>query len=233
MPQGERVALAVGVEHAKCEGPHERALLLAPRVLADRPYDRADLGGNAWATRAAALHQLAHSPLAHLHAGGGVGAREPLQVAERGRLALALIQAHAQGLEELAQAHAVVELLCDVSLERAHVGARRRSHARARRGKSLQSELAPAVRSRARSMLVERSAVGDEREPRGRTGDLLTLEHGHVEPLPGLGIGGLEIGVVEDHTARREAAPHARQHAPAQGLELLAQQALGTVAAQA
>ncbi len=110
------VALSVGVEDAVGERAHQRALLLAPVAVADRLHERADLAGHPGAPGAAALHQLAHPRLADAHPLSRLRARQALQVAERGRLALAPIQTSAQRLEQLAQAHAVVQLVGEVSL---------------------------------------------------------------------------------------------------------------------
>ena len=116
--QREPVALAVGVEDAVGQAAHQRALLLAPPARADRLHERAHLGRDARRARAAPLHQLAHARLADAHPRGGLGAREPLQVAERRGLLLARAQARAQRLEQLAQPRTVVELRGDVALAR-------------------------------------------------------------------------------------------------------------------
>src|ERR1700733_14858318 len=96
------IALALRVEHAEREGAHERALLLAPVAVADRLHERANLAGNSGAAGPASLHELAHARVADVHARGCLRAREALQVAKRGGLALAPVQAPAQPLEQLA-----------------------------------------------------------------------------------------------------------------------------------
>ena len=161
MHQRQPVALSVGVEDAVRERAHQRALLLAPAAVADRLHERTDLAGDAGAPGPATLHQLAHARLADTHPRGGLRAREPLQVAERGSLALASVQAPAQPLEQLAQAHAVVELA-------------RRGHAPRRLGRErpvvrvrLAASRVADARAGAGAVLLDRAAEGHEHEPAG------------------------------------------------------------------
>ncbi len=115
--QRQPVALPLGIEKAKGECTHKRALLLAPVAVADRLHERTDLAGDAGPARPASLHELAHARLADAHTFSCLRSRETLQVAERGGLALACVQAPAQPLEQLAQPHAVVELSGEIALE--------------------------------------------------------------------------------------------------------------------
>ena len=107
---GQSVALALWVEDAEGVGAHQRGLLLAPAAGLDRVEQLSHLAGDTRPSGAGALHQLAHARLADAHALGRLGAREPLQVAERGGFALAGGEARAQSLEDMAQARTVVEL---------------------------------------------------------------------------------------------------------------------------
>ena len=80
--------------------------------------------------------------------------------------------------------------------------------------------------------LLDRPPVGHEGKPAGRVCDLLTIKHRRVQPLPGLGIAGLQIARVKTCAARCQAPPHGRHDTPAQLPELLAQKTLGTVATE-
>ena len=117
MDQRELVALALRVEDPVCEPAHQGALLLAPAICADRLHERLDLARHPLAPGAATLHQLAHPGLAHAHLRSGLGAREPLQVAQHGGLALAAAEAPAQPLEQLAEPDAIIELPREVAVD--------------------------------------------------------------------------------------------------------------------
>jgi len=168
----ERVTLAGGVEQAEGERAHERALLLAPAAIADALDERSDLGGDA-ETAGTSLHQLAHARVADAHPDGRLGAGEALQVAEHGGLTLSRTEAPLQSLEELAQAHAVVEVAGEIALEGCPVG----QLARLRAGPP---------QTAARAVLFDASAEAGQHEPPGGVGDLLPFEHDHVQALPGL-----------------------------------------------
>ncbi len=148
-------------------------LLLAPAALADRLHERADLRRDARPAGTATVHQLAHARLADAHSRGGLGAREALQVAQHRGLALAICEARAEPLEQLAQPDAVIELSREVELE----GARVELLGEARAGLGA----APA-----RAVLLDRAPEAREHQPPGRVRDLLPIEDRHVEALPRL-----------------------------------------------
>src|SRR5205814_4869960 len=209
---GELVALALGVENAVGETAHQRRLLVAPSIGADRVQQRTHLccdAGAAWTT----VHQLAHARLADAHARRCLGAPETLQVAERCRLQLVRAEARTQALEKLAQTRSVVERVGEVA-----------AVLRARH-----EELLPAD---TRAMLVDRAAEGHERQPGGGIGDLGAFERDRVEALERLGVAGVEVAAVELHAAPAQASGDLAGDAPLQSLELLAQKALGAVATQ-
>ncbi len=92
----QAVALALAVEDPVRERPHQRALAFAPSPRIDRAREGSDLAGDPGIPGAAALHQLAHPPLADPHLGGRLGAGEPLQVTECGRLGARAAQLRAR-----------------------------------------------------------------------------------------------------------------------------------------
>src|SRR5580704_2474432 len=85
--------------------------------------------------------------------------------------------------------------------------------------------------TRAGAALVDGTAEGDEHEPAGGVGDLLTFEDDRVETLPGNRIAGVEIAAIELHPRGEEAPSDDRGDFSSQGLELGSQEALGAVAA--
>ena len=153
--EGQAVALALGVQHAEGQAPHQRALLLAPSSGIDRAQQLADLAGNPRAARAATVHQPRHAGRADAQPCGRLRARQTLQVAERGRPALLRAEADAQRLEDVAQAQ----------LDRRAPGPDpARSRAGPRRASSCTQS--PAGRSAcARAMLVDRPPKSHHGEP--------------------------------------------------------------------
>jgi hypothetical protein len=220
--QCELVALSVRVEDAVGEGAHEGALLLAPVAVADALYEGADLVGDSGAAGAATLHELAHVGLGDAHACGGFGAGETLEVAEGGGLALARVEAAGHPLEQLAKAHAVIELAGEVGLAGGdcfHLGGGVEILAASgERGEPTIAVVAPAG-----AELFDGAAVGDEHEPAGGVGNLLAVEGGGVEALPSLGVTGLQVTLVEAGGGGSEPLADAGEDACAQAVELLAQ----------
>ncbi len=224
------VALAGRVEDAERQAAHQGALLLTPVAVADARHEHADLAGDARPAGALALHQLAHARLADAHPRGRLRTRQAVQVAERRRLQLARAQARAQALEQLAQPRAIVELGGEVT--RAPAGERDVCAARVRVGLGGVARHAE-LQAPARAMLVDRAAKGDDSQPARRVLDLLARQHRRVQSVPGGRVAGLQIDVVEGHAAGAQAPGHGGDDAGVQRRELLAQQALGAVAAQA
>jgi hypothetical protein len=89
------------------------------------------------------------------------------------------------------------------------------------------------VRALARTVLVESAPVGDEFEPAGEVADLLPLELGCVQAVPGDRVARIDVSLVEVHAGTAQARPNAGEHCAAQSLELLAQQELGAIGTQA
>ncbi len=184
----------------------------------------ADLGGDP-GRAGASVHELAHARLAETHARGGLRARAALQIAERGGFAFARAEPSAQPLHQLAQARAIVELSGEISLGRRGVG-RAGLHAVVTFVGQWIGEAA-----KARAVLVDCAPVGHEREPSLGVGDLgAAFEHGCVEPVPGLGVAGVEVGGVERDAGGAQARANACEDAGAHPLELLAQEPFGAVA---
>jgi hypothetical protein len=225
------MALSLGVEHAEGKRTHERALLLAPVAVADCLHERTDLGGNPGPAGAASLHELAHACLADAHALGCLRSRETLQIAERGGLALTCVQAPAQPLEQLAQPHAIVELLGKIALGGTHdvdVGLDKPWPRTVAGGPRRTS-----VNTSACAQLLDGSPEGHEHKPAAWVGDLLPLEHRRVKALPGDGVTRLEIARIEVGSARPKLPTNARQHPVPQPLELVSQQTFSAKATKA
>ncbi len=218
----ELVAPAVGVEHAVGESTHERALLVAPVAVADALHEHADLAGDAEVAGPAPVHELAHARLADTHARGGFRARHALEVAERGGLALAAIQATAQSLEQLAQPHAVVEIGGEVGLADADC-LRLRPGVAPMAGGCLRPAHSIVMRAPARSKLVDGPAERGQHQPPDGVGDLLSFQRGSVKALPGLGVTSLKIVLVKAGAAGLQALAHTGEHPPLQPVELFAQ----------
>ena len=122
----------------------------------------------------------------------------------------------------MAQAHPVVELIGEIAL----AGGQRRSAIGKRRIDRRPLDTDP------RTMLVQRTAIGHEREPRSRILDRLALEQRAVEALPSLCVTRFQIARVGLDADRPQPRRGAGDDAPAELLELLAQEPIGSIATQ-
>ncbi len=82
------------------------------------------------------------------------------------------------------------------------------------------------------TMLVDRTPKRHHRQPTPRVGNLLTRGDRGVETLPRLGVTRFQITAIEAHPSGAQTSAYAAQHLLTQPPELLAQQALGSVATQ-